>query len=126
MATDGSVRRLSVAQREMLVEHVDRHVPVDNRPGPRIVQVRTWLVTSGLLKGYPAGAPRPTHTALTDEGRAAVGFILGQYADTLMRTGLLERPLDVARYLKKAQGAANIAAVEQSLVQLSARGRGQR
>jgi hypothetical protein len=97
------IRRLSQDQRDMLIEHIDRIVPIDQHRGRRTLD---WLLEHKLLKGHPSNTFRPTGTSLTQDGRAAVCIILGECADALIRAGLLEldnteeTPLEVLRRMR--------------------------
>lgn len=84
---DSVIRKLSTAARAMLINHIDREVPLDVRESPH---TRASLMNLGLLRGAPANNPKPKKTALTEHGRYAVDLLLGDYADALVRAGLLE------------------------------------
>lgn len=104
--TEVSVRRLSVLQREMLIDHIDCIVPIDRRDtrSDHAGVTRNWLIANKFLKCHPTSTYRPTGTSLTEDGRAAVCIILGDYADALVRAGLLElddeSPLEVLRRMR--------------------------
>lgn len=99
--TQGFVRGLRIAQRELIVKHV-------NGPQPFIAfgdkQSIVALMSLNLLKGD--AHHRPRFTMLTETGREAAAMILGQYADALVEAGCLEpdyfpeRPLDILARLK--------------------------
>jgi hypothetical protein len=97
--TDHAIRRLKPAQRELLVDHIDGAVEL---AVSYMVQTRASLLKAGLLRGHPVGTARPRQTVLTEAGRHAVGVILGDAADSLVRAGLLEQdnPLAVLRRLQ--------------------------
>ncbi len=97
--SDAFARKLSAAQRALLVDHIDGELTISTahqRP------VRESLMRLGLLRGTTPHSNRPRATVLTEAGRMAVGKILGECADALIRAGLLqqERPLDVLRRLR--------------------------
>lgn len=108
MISEGFVRRLSNQQREMLIDHIDRSVPINNQTFARggAHATRDTLITHKLLKGMPSGASRPLNTVLTEDGRMAVALILAGYADALVAAGLLEdpstgeRPIEVLKRMK--------------------------
>ena len=97
--TEGDVNRLTTSQRDMLVDHIDGEVEVI---ATHLARVRISLMQIGLLRGATCHTIRPRATVLTERGRMAVGMILGQCADRLVRAGLLEQenPLQVLRQLK--------------------------
>jgi hypothetical protein len=102
---DGAIRKLSSAQRSFLIDHVDGEVELT--PARRhLIQVRNSLMKMKLLRGAIAHTIRPRGTVLTEHGRYAVGVILGDYADGLVRAGLLEQenPLWVLKQLKALGG----------------------
>src|SRR5579863_25172 len=99
--SDAEIRRLSAAQRNLLIDHIDGPVDVSliNRWDK---SARRGLISTRLLEGHPRGSIRPRQTTLTERGREALGMVLGDYADALVRAGLLEQqnPLAVLRRLK--------------------------
>lgn len=97
--SDAEVRRLSSAQRDLLITHIDGDVAVTIGHG---TAARQALMRSGLLYPTVPGARRPRFTRLTERGRRAVGMILGDCADALVKAGLLEQanPLQVLQQLK--------------------------
>lgn len=97
----GEVRQLSPAQRDHLIDHIDGAVAIV-RAGPHLAPVRHSLLKLSLLQPQERGTTRPAFTILTERGRRAVGMILGECADALVRAGLLEQqnPLQVLRELK--------------------------
>ncbi len=101
--SDAKIRNLTAHQRNMLIDHIDGPVDVVASDGHR-VQCRGALMRMRLLRGTPPGAVRPRHTVLTEDGRMAVAITLGDYADALIRAGLLEQenPLQVLQGLKAA------------------------
>lgn len=103
--SDGAIRMLTFHQRNVLLAHIDGPVDIVATTFGK-VQIRNGLMDGGLLRGDPANTVRPRKTALTEAGRRAVGMILGDYADALVRAGLLEQqnPLAVLNRLR-ATGA---------------------
>lgn len=112
--TDALVRKLSNAQREHLLQHVDGPVPIIRRDarvdksyltGPALHQL-------GLVIGTPYRSMRPSHTILTESGRDAVAKILANYADALVTAGALDRenlrPLDLVALVKTGPKAAQV------------------
>lgn len=95
------LREFTPAQRDMLVDHIDGALEVSTS---RLVQVRRSLLVRRLIRPYPAGAIRPRQTTLTEQGRLAVCRILGDYADALVRAGILEQH-DPLRSLLKLSGS---------------------
>lgn len=98
--SDATIRKLSSYQRGLLIDHIDGQVAV--RLVDNLVMARKALIDAGLLIGIPANTARPRYTSLTERGRMAVAMILGDYADALVRSGLLEQenPLNVLRQLQ--------------------------
>jgi hypothetical protein len=105
--SDAAIRKLSTHQRNLLIDHIDGEVDVVVSD-PHKVQCRNALMALGLLRGSPTQAVRPRITVLTERGRMAVAMILGDYADALVRAGLLEQenPLLVLKRLKAARQPA--------------------
>jgi hypothetical protein len=104
--SDGAIRQLTSLQRDLLIDHIDGEVLL-SMANRHLVQVRNALMRNGLLRGSSPHTIRPRGTVLTERGRAAVGMILGDCADALVRAGLLaqENPLQVLRRLKEARQA---------------------
>ena len=105
--TDKLVRKLTVQQRALIVDHVPGPLPIVLR------NVRTEknhvtagaLYRLGLLKYVPVHRSHPSHTELTAAGREAAAKILAECAEMLVASGALdllgnERPIDVLRRLK--------------------------
>lgn len=81
-----SVNRLSKLQREFLIDHVDGLRPFADQPVENAT--RAALLWRKLIRYEPPRTNRlgrPNGTVLTDDGREALGFILGCYADSLTR-----------------------------------------
>ncbi len=88
---------LSSKMRDVLIDHLDgAAVPVvkikiselggldASRAADRYITTRA-LILRGFLK-YPSNrAKAPTHTLITEAGRAELGMLLGEYADALAR-----------------------------------------
>lgn len=106
--SDATIRKLSSYQRALLIDHIDGQVAV--RLVDNLVMARKALIDAGLLKGVPVNTARPRYTSLTERGRMAVAMILGDYADALVRAGLLaqENPLNVLRQLQASRQAPEI------------------
>jgi hypothetical protein len=106
--SDATIRKLTANQRDMLISHIDGEVGVSLVDG--LTMVRRTLMDAGLIRGTPQGSMRPRYTALTERGRMAVAMILGDYADALVRAGLLaqENPLNVLRQLQASRNAPEI------------------
>lgn len=106
--SDAEIRNLTQYQRDLLIDHIDAEVDVNTRD-PHMVGVRNSLMRIGMLKGSTPGTIRPRATVLTERGRMAVGMVLGQYADALARTGLVDRDalLEGLRRLKVAKPAVS-------------------
>ncbi len=101
--TDEAIRKLSPNQRSLLIDHIDGEIQI---AGAHQIKARNSLMQAGLLRGPNHQINRPRTTVLTEAGRRAVGVILGDYADGLVRAGLLEQtnPLAVLRRLKTLGG----------------------
>lgn len=101
--SDATIRKLTANQRDILIAHIDGEVGVSLVDG--LVMVRKALMDAGMIRGTPQGSTRPRYTVLTDKGRMAVAMILGDYADALIRAGLLaqENPLHVLRQLQASR-----------------------
>ncbi len=74
---------LTSQQRDYLIDHIDglRHVHLD------CVEHRTRdaLMSRRLVRYHEHQTARPSHTELTDLGREVLSYVLGMYADALMR-----------------------------------------
>lgn len=78
---------LSHCQREFIIEHVDGPRPI--RVNHCDMKTARGMARLGFVRWHPSTRnPRPTHTALTDEGRALLGATLALYADLLNRAGI--------------------------------------
>lgn len=116
---DAYVRRISIAQRAVLVEHIDGAVALDRRDRFHTQTVGT-LMTMKLLRDERSGgvdyvcAVRPRMTMLTIRGREALAKILAEYAEALVKAGCLDgdspalRPIDMIPLLKQ-QARAKLA-----------------
>lgn len=102
--SESSIRKLSISQRNLLISHIDGPVDVTVVDFHQ-TQPRRALMDLGMLRGSPAGTIRPRATALTERGRMAVAMVLGEYADALIRAGILKQqhPLEVLRRLKESR-----------------------
>lgn len=100
--SDGAIRSLTNIQREMLIAHIDGAVLIIRADYNKVLRA---LVLRGLLRPSTPHSVRPRATILTEEGRRALGIILGDYADALVRAGLLEQenPMQVLRQLQAAR-----------------------
>jgi hypothetical protein len=99
MINPGMVRRLSLAKRDLLIEHIDTAVLVHHKHASRTIVAKS-LMRDGLIRADMAGA-RPSATVLTPAGREAVAMILADYADAMVRAGLMEeRPLQILQALR--------------------------
>lgn len=90
-------RKLTSPQREILIEHAIGPVPIDLRVSHEGAIRRSTvnsLFTLNLIR-KSGQSPRPTATVMTDLGREVCCFILGQYADALVRTGLLQEAMNI-------------------------------
>lgn len=107
---EGLAKRLSRAQRDMLIQHIDRPQPAVVDPNKK---TRDRLVEMKLLKlcgadGQSLG-PRlmtTTHTRLTDDGREVLGWILAGYVEMLMAAGCLPDDIVVEDGLVPSVNAA--------------------
>lgn len=81
--------QLSKPQRDLLVEHVDGRMPV-RQPviaGDKYrVRVTAVLARRRLLAYEGKTRARPTHTRITDDGRAVLAWVLADYAQALLRS----------------------------------------
>lgn len=85
-------RKLSKPAAELLLEHVDgiSFVEFPVRPDERN-NSRLGLVRAGLLR-YTQRGPRPQTTAITEDGRAVLCFVLADYAEALTAAGYAVAP----------------------------------
>jgi hypothetical protein len=82
---EGFPMSLSTTMRDVLIEHLDgAAVPIVRRPGDRDRVVKA-LILRGLLKVNSNQAKAPTHTLITEPGRAELAALLGEYADAIVR-----------------------------------------
>lgn len=110
---DAYVRRISIAQRAVLVEHIDGAVPLDRRDRFHTQTIGT-LMTMKLLRDEKSGgvdyvcAVRPRATMLTVRGREALAKILAEYADAISKVIELQadeiRPMEMLKRLKAMRG----------------------
>jgi hypothetical protein len=85
MSTRDIANRLSKQQRDCLIQHIDYPQPI--KRGPEF-QTAFCLMYRNLLRGdYPQF---PRSTSLTELGREVLCTVLGDYADALFRTHLIE------------------------------------
>ena len=77
---------LSFTSRDLLIEHVDgsNDVPVPVYVTERCA-ARNGLIAKGLVR--PDRKERATKTIITDDGRQVLAYVLGDYADALIRAG---------------------------------------
>lgn len=99
--------KISSAQRQYLLRHIDTRVPFNCRSERGTVL--SLLKLKLIRDPSPSKTTFPTSTVLTELGREVVAALLAEYAETLIRAGCLEvdeevarevRPLDIARRLK--------------------------
>ena len=92
MQPESEARELSRAMRDYLIDHVKAPRPIDRAREGRRFQTRTSMVARGLVRlgsASPAahGNYAASHTHITPRGRAVVAFLLGEYAEILVRLG---------------------------------------
>lgn len=91
------VNRLSKSQRDHLIEHISGPQPI--LTGPQ-VHITGALISRNLIryvhKFNDKHAKFPHHTKFTEFGREVVCIILGDYADALVRAGVLEHAPPIA------------------------------
>jgi hypothetical protein len=109
--TDAFVRKVSIAQRQILIEHIDGAVPVVRGDQCR-TQTTNALLANGLLRDAShcgVGSSRPRETLLTERGRETVARVLAEYADALSKVMELAdaeiRPLQMLQRLKQMRAA---------------------
>ena len=73
---------LSTAMRDLLIEHIDRDVPLNISDCNRYNRVR-GAVQSGYLM-WVGGVIRPKGTTLTDHGKKVLCHALAEWADALV------------------------------------------
>lgn len=109
--TKAFVRRLSVVQREVLIEHVaGAKAVVVSKQGDEGYSTVLKLISLQLVRGDHHHRPR--FTMLTEAGREAAAMVLAEYADALVAAGCLEpalRPLDLARMLRDTRDEMRVA-----------------
>lgn len=88
---------ISVTQRDVLIEHIDRAVPVSVHFDPYRNRTIKVLIDCGALRYDRQSFPR--FTSLTELGRDRLCKMLADYADTLARVEL--------RRIAKANAASN-------------------
>ena len=98
--SEAYVRSLSQQQRDLVVAHVDGSVDWGDPARTHLVSVRNSLMSCGLLLGQGGLKRRPKVTRLSQAGRSALGLILGWYADSLVRAGLGDTPMQVLARMK--------------------------
>lgn len=88
MINDNLIKKLSNAQRNLLIQHIDSMVPVERTIGP----LRMTFVSLMRLELITGKGPsiRPRHTVLTMLGREVVATLLSEYAEALIRAGYLD------------------------------------
>lgn len=97
MSISSIANKLSACQRAVLIEHVPAKMPVSNEIDAAAALRRSTLAAltgAGLVCLDRKGTMRPRFTMLTELGREVVCCVLGQYADALVRCGLLDKPVD--------------------------------
>ena len=80
--------QLSVGPRHLLILHIDKKLPLDRKKN---TQARNTLLNRELIKytqvNGAASTEFPTHTALTEIGRATVCAVLAEYAEAIVNAG---------------------------------------
>lgn len=92
--------------RDLLIEHIDGPVPINVRQPARYNLVR-GAVDRGLLRTNTRGHARPSHTFITESGRATLCAALGDWADALVRMNL--KMVDSAQDRNPPESAENAA-----------------
>ena len=90
-------RRMSHAQRELLIAHVPAHQPLDNtvsKPAADRRRTSRSLIGEDLLR-YETASKRPMFSVLTELGREVAAIVLSEYAEALILAGYtgLESPV---------------------------------
>lgn len=81
------MRKITIPQRDLLLEHLDAVVAVDRHFDRWRNRTRQTLVDIGFL-AYDFYGPipaRPTATRITEAGRELLSVLLADYADVLAR-----------------------------------------
>jgi hypothetical protein len=93
-SNNGIAHKLSAAQKEYLVDHLDGERSITNR-NTNEIRTRGALLSRHFIHHKETITSRPTATVLTDKGRDALCAILGEYAEQLMRAQevFLKRPV---------------------------------
>lgn len=111
------VNQLTGLQRKMLIDHIDGPIDVTVRD-THLIPVRNSLLANGMLRPDSTGQARirPKATILTERGRYAMAATLANYAEALVKAGMMEaRPIDILAQIKKRPPSPAIAA-EQALL----------
>jgi hypothetical protein len=112
------VNQLTGKQRQMLIDHIDGPLDITTRDA-HLIPVRNSLIASGMLRpDTPAHIGlRPRTTILTERGRFALAAILANYAEALVRAGMMEaRPIDILAQIKRSPRPVSPEAAEQALL----------
>jgi len=98
----------------MLINHIDGTVDVTLNDH-HLVMVRKSLLDNGMIRG--ATQFRPRATVLTERGRYALASVLADYAEALVRAGMLEaRPIDILAQIKRRPAPNPAVTAEQALL----------
>ena len=88
MSVRAIANKLSKQQRDFLIDHIDGPHPISQ--GYETF-VRNALEARGLVCFDLPQSLRPKTTIITELGREIVCAILGDYADALVRSGVIEK-----------------------------------
>jgi len=81
-------RRLSRAQRDLLIQHIDRPQRYDRHNASFDALMAKRLLYPVHPAGVADNSPRPRYTATTEDGRAVTGWVLAYYIEELVRAGV--------------------------------------
>lgn len=107
------IHKLSANQRAVLIMHIDGPIEFNNENRHLVIARNAMLSgTVPFLMAQPTGTLKPRKTQLSVAGREALGAILGEAADMLIRSGLTELTDPLARLFELREQCRPIAAFE--------------
>lgn len=111
-STPSTVGRLSAAQKEYLVDHIDGSRPV--RCTKLDIATRGALIAKQLIRYKPHlnVTARPEFTVLTDRGRDVLCAVLADYADKLTRFVRVAKLFDHASSVERETLSRNLLALD--------------
>lgn len=87
---EGIAKKLSRPQRDVLIGHIDRPQRLDRHDASTTSLLEKRLLRPSHENAAHHSCERPKFTALTDDGRAVLGWVLANMIEQLVVAGIID------------------------------------